>query len=280
MRAWNELGFTVDVIDWDNGDFVPLKNYDFFIDIHSNMERLAPLLGKDCVKIFFTTGAHWLFQDQAAYERLLAVQHRRGVTLSPRKVVPPSLGLEHADYHIMIGNDFARGTFAYAGKPAFPIRNHPTRDFPPLARDHSQCRKNFLWLGSLGMVLKGLDLVLEAFAAMPDCTLTVCGPVHKEQDFEAAYRKELYETPNIRTVGWVNTSGGAVRGDRPELRRPVFASASESQSGSTLLAMHAGLIPVVSYESGVDTGPGGVVIRDISVEKIIEAVRAISSPAR
>ena len=38
------------------------------------------------------------------------------------------------------------------------------------------------------MVHKGLDLVLEAFAGMPEYHLTVCGPVAKEKDFEREKR--------------------------------------------------------------------------------------------
>jgi hypothetical protein len=50
------------------------------------------------------------------------------------------------------------------------------------------------------MVHKGLDLVLEAFADMPEYHLTVCGPIQKEQDFERAYYRELYQVPNIRRL--------------------------------------------------------------------------------
>ena len=54
------------------------------------------------------------------------------------------------------------------------------------------------------MVHKGLDLVLEAFAGMPEYHLTVCGPVASEKDFERGYNQELYHTPNIHTFGWID----------------------------------------------------------------------------
>jgi hypothetical protein len=47
------------------------------------------------------------------------------------------------------------------------------------------------------MVHKGLDLVLEAFARMPECQLTIVGPVRNEPEFVNVYRKELFHTPNI-----------------------------------------------------------------------------------
>ena len=54
---------------------------------------------------------------------------------------------------------------------------------------------------------KGLDLVLEAFAGMPDHHLYVCGPLQQEKDFVKAFYTELYETPNIHAVGWVDLEG-------------------------------------------------------------------------
>ena len=50
-RTFLELGYSVDVIDWTNNTFVPQKNYAFFIDVRWNLQRLAPRLNKDCLKI-------------------------------------------------------------------------------------------------------------------------------------------------------------------------------------------------------------------------------------
>ncbi|MHC5721439.1 MAG: glycosyltransferase, partial [Nostoc sp.] len=76
----------------------------------------------------------------------------------------------------------------------------------PDEKDFEAVRKNFLWFGGSALVLKGLDLVLDAFAQMPEYHLTVCGPVSNDQEFEQAFYKELYETPNIHTYGWIDVS--------------------------------------------------------------------------
>ena len=81
---------------------------------------------------------------------------------------------------------------------------------------------------------KGLDLVLEAFARMPELHLTVCGPIHEEPAFEAAFRRELYETPNIETLGWVDIASPAFaellrapsRSSIPRPPRPAAAPSS------------------------------------------------------
>ena len=46
-----ELGYEVDVIHWTNQSFVPKGNYSFLVDVRHNLERLSPILNKDCVKI-------------------------------------------------------------------------------------------------------------------------------------------------------------------------------------------------------------------------------------
>src|SRR5690349_16538193 len=52
VRSLVELGYGVDVISWRNNTFVPQKEYSIFIDVRQNMQRLAPLLPQDCLKIF------------------------------------------------------------------------------------------------------------------------------------------------------------------------------------------------------------------------------------
>ena len=153
------------------------------------------------------TGKHWRFQNRAEHLRLSALEARRGVRLQPRRIAPPGHGVELADCLTVLGDRMTIDTFAYSGKPCFRIPLSTTAEFPwNAAKDFATCRRRFVWFGSSGMVHKGLDLVLEAFAATPELQLTVCGPVDCERDFNDFYRRELYRTPNIRTVGWIDVA--------------------------------------------------------------------------
>src|SRR5437764_3223235 len=49
-KTFLDLGYAVDVIDWDSCEFKPQRDYSYCIDIH-NLERLTPFLNKDCTKI-------------------------------------------------------------------------------------------------------------------------------------------------------------------------------------------------------------------------------------
>jgi hypothetical protein len=56
----------------------------------------------------------------------------------------------------------------------------------------------------------------------------------------------------------------------------IYPSCSEGQAGSVISCMHAGLIPIISYESGVDTGDFGCTLSENTVDAIIEAVISLS----
>ncbi|MDP3091191.1 MAG: glycosyltransferase [Nitrospira sp.] len=276
-QTFLDLGYGVDVINFHNKTFWPRRDYALMVDTRWNLERLAPVLNADCIKVLHIDTAHPLFQNAAEARRLLELQQRRGVTLKPWRFEQPHLGIEHADYATMNGNRFSIETFRYAGKRIFPVPVAAPVLYPwPDSKDWAGCRNHFLWINSGGLVLKGLDLILEAFAGMPDCHLTVCGPIKHEKAFEQAYYKELYETPNIHTEGWTDLSSARFMTLAERCVGILSASASEARSGSVIGGMHAGLIPIVNYESGVDVAGFGVLLPNSSVRAIQAAVRRIA----
>ena len=65
----SELGYNVDVINWDNSRFVPLHSYQLVIDTHNNLERLSEYFNDEVKKILHAANAHWLFQNFTEYSR-------------------------------------------------------------------------------------------------------------------------------------------------------------------------------------------------------------------
>jgi len=278
-RTFLDLGYRVDVIDENNNQFLPSKHYSFFISNRINFDRIAPMLNRDCVKVFHIDTAHWLVNNMAEYHRLRRLQQRKGFVLPPRIYLTPNLAIEQADYATVLGNQFTISTYRYANKPFYRVPVSTPVLYPwPEGKDFEGSRKRFLWFGSGGFVHKGLDLVLDAFADMPDYHLTICGPIDRERDFQSAYQKELYKTPNIRTLGWVDTTSPTFLEITKNCLGLVYPSCSEGQSGGVVTCLHAGLIPIISYESGVDVDSGfGVILKNCSVEKIKNAIRRVSS---
>jgi glycosyltransferase involved in cell wall biosynthesis len=195
-----------------------------------------------------------------------------------QRLLEPNRAIEHADCAIIKGNEFTLNTYRYANKPLYRVPQTTPVLVPPLKeRDFEVCRRNFLWLSGGGMVHKGLDLALEAFSAMPDYHLYVCGAIHAEADFEKIYYKELYETPNIHAIGWVDVKQSEFTEIVSNCVGHIHLSCSECSSGSVILCMQAGLIPIASYESGVDVNDFGVILNDCSLNTIKETVKRISA---
>ena len=66
-QTFLDLGYTVDVIDFRNGEFTPKKDYTFFVSARTHLATIAPRLNQDCIKIAHLDTAHFLFNNAAAY---------------------------------------------------------------------------------------------------------------------------------------------------------------------------------------------------------------------
>lgn len=277
-QTFLDLGYSVDVIDSHNHVFEPKKPYGLFVGHRINFDRIAGLLNYDCIKIAHLDTAHWVYNNYATYRRKWELQQRRGITIKGSdRIVEQTFALEHADCVTVCGNDFNINTLRYARKPIYKLPQAPATVYPwPAEKEFTACCTNFLWFGSHAFVHKGLDLVLEAFSQMPDYHLYVCGPVKKEEEFIEAYSQELYQTPNIHTVGWVDVESQEFTAIADKCLGIVYPSCCEAGGANVIVCMHAGLIPLVSYESSVDVEDFGVMFKENSVDTIKHDVQMLS----
>ncbi len=273
-------GFSVDVISYLNTAFLPSKDYAYFISARTNLERIARTINSDCTIVAHLDTAHWISSNHSAYCRLLALKERRKLSIkNSLKLIESNSALEFAHLGTALGNDYTIDTYRYASKPIYriPISTTAVYEWNP-HKDFERCRNNYLWFGSSGFVHKGLDLVLEAFARMPEFHLTVCGPFDEEKEFLKAYHSELFQTPNIHAVGWTDVNSGKFLDIANNCAGLVYPSCAEGGGGSAITCMHAGIIPILSREASVDLDDDcGVLLPQSSVESIIDAVRKISA---
>lgn len=282
-QMFSERGYAVDVIDFKNTAFIPRKSYIACIDIGTNLHRFLPYLPKTCKKIIHITGAYPEFQSRQAGIRLTSFEKRRGTRITQERPVP-NASYKDADYLEGFGNKTIRESYAPLRMPIFPIPISVTTQFDfPEQKDFIAARTNFLWFGGSGAILKGLDLVLEAFAELPEYTLHIVGPVIHEEKFKRTYAREL-SLPNIRLYPrpQISKGGKIMVGSQPftEITNAcasiVYPSASEGTSGAVIQAMHAGLIPLITKETGIEEGAPGIVIEPTK-ENILAAVRTIAT---
>lgn len=274
--AFLDRGYDVEVIQYNNPTFRPRSEYRVLVSARTNLERLADGARGYPVTIAHLDTSHYAYNNRAAYDRVLALQQRRGITSRSIRVIEANAAIERAAFGAVLGNrNFTLTTYAYAGKPlhALPV---PATPLPWIDRNHDMSHRHFLWMGSAGFVHKGLDLVLEAFAAIPDLELTVCGPLAQDVEFSAQYAQELYRTPNIYANGWVDVGSARFVEIARRAVAYIYPSCAEGQAGSAVIAMHAGLIPIVTPQTGIDIGEFGVLIKDSSVAGITAAVRYVA----
>ena len=274
-QAFLDLGFRVEVCDYDDESYRPPEDCKVAIDIHGNLERWE--LPQGCKKILHATGAHWLFMNHAELSRLIAVRNRHRIALRPQRQVKPSRGVEVADEVVVLGNEFTRETFLFAGKPVTRIPISSAYEFSWLeGRDFENAKRRFLWVGSYGMVHKGLDLALDAFAGMPEFELTVCGRPEKEADFFKLYERHLKQTQNIKLFGWLDMASS----DFLEIARThgsvIYPSSAEGGAGSVIHCMHAGMLPICSTEASINLGDFGVHVESATVESVQKACQAVA----
>jgi glycosyltransferase involved in cell wall biosynthesis len=273
VRALNELGYVVDLVQYSDTQFVPQKPYDLFLGHGgTNFERLDRALPKDVVRIYFSTGIYWKEGHTRNEQRFEDLEKRRGVRLPRERQVTADEEYANraADGIICLGSHLAKES--YRGFPlvinlnnAAYFDDHCERP----GKDFAAAREKFLFFSGPGNVHKGLDLLLEAFSRL-DAALYVCQEI--EREFRKVYRRELETLPNIRCIGQVPLKGDRFYRLVDECAFVIHPTCAEGQPGSLIECMWQGLIPVASRQVNMDMDDFGITLKDCSVDEIVAVV--------
>ena len=279
-ESYARAGFLVDVVDFADKTFKPEKHYDILVSARTNLERLAKHVSPDCLKIAHLDTAHFLTHNANALARLRDIRDRHGIALRSNRMLDNNWAIEAADMGCVLGNAFTADSYAYAGKPIHRIPLSSVRAFDwQEDKDFAACRDTFLWFGSGGFAHKGLDLVIDAFAQLPDLRLIICGPVDLEPRFVKAFNQAMFHSDNIETLGWVDVTSSDFEALRKRTLATIYPSCSEGGGGCVITCMHAGMIPVVTPEASVDIGDSGILLKSATIEAICDAARTLSTTA-
>lgn len=276
---FDELGYIVDVVEYTKEKFINLDDYDVIIGFGDVFKSYFENYNKSVITIYYGAGMHVCHQNTATLNRLKDVYVKKKVwlTASARYVEKTwSHQTTLVDGIIALGNKTCATTYAnhYTGKIfAVPAPCYVTQDALNILNSRSlKANKSFLWFGSVGLVHKGLDLLLDYFSKNSNLQLHICGAIDSEKDFVTAYKKELYGNSNIHVHGFIDIKSIKFRNILAECNFTIFPSCSEGGCPSVAIAvMNGALIPIVSKETSFSTG-SEIVIETLDAKGISAAI--------
>jgi len=208
VRALNLNGYVVDIVDL-NHEHPVTKEYDIFIGHGGNCRTTLDQLPQGTPVFQYISGAYWKAFSEESRQRYDRFAKSRGISAPATFRRDPTGYIGGEDYLLkradcLFTNRCPRmvaafgehqNHFFFTGLGAYPDKNLA---IPPADRDFEAGRRNFLYVGGTGgNIQKGMDVLLEAFAASPDLNLFIYCKV--EDEILQNYRREL-NLPNIKYI--------------------------------------------------------------------------------
>ena len=274
MQVLNEMGYMIDVVEWNDTDFTPTKTYDLVI-FHGghNFAHISQHLSSKPPIIHFLTGSYWKFNNEQEDARRAAFTKRHGVETPRDRYISVSEDPvnEAADGIIVLGDPTMRQTYPPSYKKVVTINNasYPDDHFDSVNKDYEAARKNFLFFAGSGNIHKGLDLLIDAFQSLDEhlYIMTVL-----DKPVMEALKTEL-ERPNIHVIGEIPMRTPPFYDVIDKCAFVIAPSCSEGQAGSVVECMNQGLIPIVSKETRLDARDYGAVLTSNTIAEIQKTVR-------
>lgn len=275
-HIFRELGYEVHAVSFNDWDFLPTYSYDVVFDIHANLSRWESRLNPDIIKILHITGSDVYYSLMAELNRVQALITRRNARYKLKRVAPLMedfrYSLHLADICTLLGNQYTLNTYPNELHHKFQTVRLSASDLGKNVKSSSKFvpeQREFLWFFGSGAVHKGLDLVLEVFAKNPQWTLNVVGNVIHEKDFMAIYQQELLETANIHHHGHLKPSSELFGEIISRCVSFIAPSCSEGTSSAVITCLNIGLLPIISYDTGVTLpNNSGFYLEENTIEEI------------
>lgn len=270
----NRAGYIVDYCDLFkvSGKDIDWRPYSLVIDNWDNL-RYAPQR-PDLIKIAFINGMHWLFHNRAELERIQWFKDRTGIVVPANRQLPSVLSDQHADYLTYYGTQFQKNSFSE--KPEKILLNVCSLqgDIPTFEKKNfEKARNKFILVGAGGMIHKGIDLVIEAFAEMPEAEIYIAGTLDSEREFWTWVKPTIEAHPNIKPLGWVDVTSQEFNDIANSCIGVVFASCSEGGPASVGRVLFNGLIPIVTRASNVRAETLGYLLEGSTAQELIESIK-------
>jgi hypothetical protein len=279
-RILNRLGFWVDVYGREitSKDVEQIKDkYDIFIGIGAgnsgkHYADIAQKLSR-AKKILLALGPEPQKSNELIKERYdyFFKRHPKASVTVRRMITEVDMeeAARHTDAFFLGGSTFTKDTYAKFRKPFYKFYCSSS---PEIEASYDQFlrrdRRKFVYFGGNGNIVKGLDIVIDAFLGLPELELYICAP-DWEKDFNQVYRESLKNAKNIHFLGFIRVAGKTFNKITSESGSVIFLSCSEGAANSVVACMKRGLVPIVNYASGIDdVEKFGILVDEVSVENV------------
>lgn len=268
-RQLNAHGYIVDYADNRSTFAGAWDRYALVIDGSDNLRYAPPVAGQ--IRVHYTTYIHWLTWNRAELQRIAWFKERTGILIPMNRQLPAILSDEYADHLTYYGT--ATQADSFSSKPIKHQLNISAVYTPEYrSKNIATARNNFIWLGGGGLVHKGLDIAMEAFAKTPEAHLSIAGDLKSEPRFWEWAKPFLAKHSNIHDLGWMDVGGSAFDAIAHDCIGIVYPSGAEGGPGSVAQAIHWGLIPIVTKSALVRAETFGTVVRDTTDYEMINSI--------
>ena len=283
-RVFSDLGFNVDVVNYNSERKIDFKKYDVVFGFGKPLNDSFFSTNKKLKRIFYGTGKHPWFSNWYTLDRLMSAYNKTGeLFIESTRYISEDYLLQTTlvDGIVVIGNkDVVKTYKKYYNGPIYSIPVSFYKTHNPFEiiekRNYPESKKHFLFFSGSGMVHKGLDLLLDAFSQSPDMHLHICAPVSAEKRFENFYKKELHYTKNIHTYGLIGIESDEFRRLLEQCAFVIPPSCSEGESTAIVHAVaNGGLIPLLSNESSLSIDNLVPYINDLTSDAILAIISVV-----
>ena len=289
-EVFHELGYAVDVADlFDDGNHIEFNNYQVVYGLGRPMEKIYYTSDPERIlKIFYSTGCNPFYSYKASALQVQRFYSETGKLIPQSSRIGPDFWTFQytlSDFIIALGNDFVAKTFLDVNPS---VKCEPVHAFyfdvyniDIEKKDFGKSKNNFLWFGSMGLLHKGLDLLIDIFSKRPDICLHICGLATNEIKFREYYDPIIKSCDNITDHGFIDINSDSFKNIMEDCTFCVFPTASEGGAPALLNVMaNGGLIPLASRECGIDIDDFGLVFKKLdhqSISSVIEDAGKLST---
>ena len=283
-------GFAVDLIDRNNHNWSPSKEYDLFLGLGvgnsgKNYVKYARA-SKAKIKVLLSMGPQPDISNELTLQRYRNFDERTGRHAPPMRTVSDVIGekfleiMSETDFIFNIGE---RGNESYNSylKYEKPILHFYPAISPAVSYDSNwsstRNMNSYLCFAGNGLICKGVDVVTEAFLSDETKNLHICGPA--ETAYFDYYGEKIKSSKNVRYHGFVEPGGKIFNELAGQCSFVIFHSAAEGCCTSVATAMKAGLVPVINPWTGILVDGCGISMKEDGnvIETISRTIDEVSN---